>query len=123
MVNGFAHIALYSDHFDESVAFYERAFGARLLGSFVVDTRGCWLDINGDILEIFEGGTEHDGHFGHFAIACDSVDELYEKALACGAEPHTAPKDISLALEEPLDARIAFVKGPDGEQIELFEVK
>lgn len=123
MVKGFAHIALYTDCFEETIGFYQRAFDAKLMGTFEVGTRGCWLDIGGDILEVFEGGENADGHFKHFAVACDDVDALYAKALSCGAAPHTEPKDIELPLDEPLAARIAFVKGPNGEQIELFDVK
>lgn len=124
MIKGFAHIALYARDFDRTVEFYQSAFGARQLGIFEADTRGCWLDIGGDILEIFEGGMDCDGYFKHFAVACDDVDALYAKALECGAAAHVEPKDIVLELDGgSVNARIAFVKGPDGEQIELFDQK
>ena len=32
-------------------------------------------------------------------------------------------KDIALALNDKVEARIAFIKGINGEQIELFERK
>lgn len=124
MIKGFAHIALYARNFDATIEFYQCAFGARQMGIFEADTRGCWLDVGGDILEIFEGNADCDGYFKHFAIACDDVDALYAKALECGAASHVEPKDIVLSLEDgPVHARIAFVKGPNGEQIELFDQK
>lgn len=121
MVNGFAHIALYTDRFEETIAFYINAFGAVSLGRFMTDKRGCWLKIGSDILEIFESGHMGDGAFKHIAIACDDADLLFEKAISCGAAPHVMPKDIHLELTEPVSARIAFVRGINGEQIELFE--
>ena len=121
MVNGFAHAALYTDRFEDSIAFYIKAFGAEDLGRFETDKRGCWLKIGRDILEIFESGRMGEGAFKHIAIACDDVGELFEKAISCGASAHVMPKDILLDLAEPVSARIAFVRGINGEQIELFE--
>lgn len=123
MIKGFAHIALYTAKFDETVEFYKTVFHGESMGCFETDVRGCWLKIGNDILEIFESDEYVEGGFKHFAIACDDIDELYEEALAKGAEEHIRPKDISLELNETLKARIAFVKGVNGEQIELFETK
>lgn len=121
MTKGLAHVALYTNLFEETIQFYEDSFEAKNLGTFKTSVRGCWLAIGNDILEIFEGDTYCEGGFKHIAIACDDVEELFNKALGKGAEPHIYPKEVTLTLEKTVNAKIAFVKGINGEQIELFE--
>ncbi len=123
MVNGFGHVALYTNRFDDTIKFYEDVFDAKNLGCFKTNVRGCWLQIGKDILEIFEAEKMGEGTFKHIAIACDDVDTLYAKALTYGALEHVQPKDIELALNQPIKARIAFIKGINDEQIELFNQK
>ena len=121
-VKGFAHCALYTPHLEEAVKFYEEVFGARNLGYFQASTRGCWLQLGEDILEIFYSEDLGTGSFKHIAIACDDVDGLYERALAHGAGSLVEPKDAVLKLTEPVKARLAFVTGINGEEIELFYI-
>lgn len=121
MIKGFAHAALYTDLFEETIRFYENVFDAQNLGNFETDKRGCWLAIGNDILEIFEEDKYCEGGFKHIAIECDNVDGLFDKALSNGASAHVYPKNIALDLKEKVNARIAFIKGINGEQIELFE--
>lgn len=123
MITGFAHAALYTTMFEETVEFYEKVFEAGNLGFFETNTRGCWLAIGEDILEIFESEKQGDGSFKHIAIACDDVDALFQKALENGAKAHVYPKDITLDLKQTVNAKIAFIKGLNDEQIELFEGK
>lgn len=115
-----AHVALYTPAFEQTIGFYEEVFGAKNLGLFKIDRRGCWLSLDGDILEVFESPARKDGVWKHIAIACQDVDAVYQKALEHGAKAYVEPKNLSLELEQPLRARIAFVIGPGGEQIELF---
>ena len=119
-VNGFAHCALYTPHLEEAVKFYEEVFGARNLGFFEASTRGCWLKLGEDILEIFFSEELGTGCFKHIAIACDDVDAFYEKAMAYGCESLVEPKNATLALTDPVNVRLAFVRGVSGEEIELF---
>lgn len=123
MIKGFAHTALYTTKFKETINFYKEIFDAKEMGYFKTKTDACWLSVGDDILEIFNEESLGDGAFKHIAIECDNVDNLFEKALKCGAAPHVYPKDIVLALNEKVEARIAFIKGINGEQIELFERK
>lgn len=70
------------------------------------------------------GGDEFspNGKWLHFAIAVDDVDASYEKALSLGAISSRPPKTVPLdAKPLPIGIRIAFVKGPDGEEIEFFK--
>ena len=119
-VKGFAHCALYTPHLEKAAAFYEEVFGAKNLGYFEASTRGCWLQLGEDILEIFFSEELGTGCFKHIAIACDDVDALYEKAMAYGCESLVEPKDATLALTDPVNVRLAFVRGVSGEEIELF---
>lgn len=122
-IKGFAHCALYVPRLEETVQFYEDVFGAENLGYFEASTRGCWLRIGEDILEIFYSEDLGTGSFKHIAIACDDVDALYERALAFGGGEMIAPKNAVLTLKEPVKARLAFVTGINGEEIELFHIQ
>ncbi len=116
MIQGLAHVALYTPCLDVTVRFYQEVFHAQSLCSFDCPHKGCWLSIGGDILEVFESKPLGDGCFKHIALACDDVDYDYQLALSHGAAAQVPPKDIT----SPCPARIAFVKGPSGEQLELF---
>lgn len=120
------HICLYTNNFSETIKFYKDVFKCYPRGFFKKDGKdACMLYLNEDvILEIFEKDDAYnDGCFHHIAIACDHVDELYEKALECGAISHQEPRDVVLGLEKPISARIAFVIGKANEKIELFDEK
>ena len=63
------------------------------------------------------------GVIRHFAFATDDVDACVESVKAAGYEVFIEPKDIKIASTPAFPARIAFCKGPLGEEIELFEEK
>lgn len=120
MIHGIAHVALYTDKFDKTIQFYKDAFDAAELGYFKTGRNGCWLKLGESILEIFESEElSNVGCFKHIALQCDHVDESYQKALSAGAAAYVEPKDMHLNLNETKKLRIAFVKGINGEQIEL----
>ena len=49
------------------------------------------------------------------------VDGMFEKAIQAGATPLILPKTVPLSSKpEPMAIHIAFVKGPDGEELEFF---
>ena len=122
-IHGFAHCALYVPRLEETVQFYTDVFDAENLGYFEASSRGCWLKIGKDILEIFRSEELGTGCFKHIAIACDDVDGLYNRALAFGGGELIAPKDALLELFEPVKVRLAFVTGINGEEIELFHIQ
>ncbi len=59
----------------------------------------------------------------HFAFAAQNVDEAYRIALEAGATPLKAPAEMPLD-SNPLrmTLRVAFVKGPSGEELEFFKM-
>ena len=122
---GFHHIGLKARDFEKSLQFY-KALGMTCIARWE-NAAGpiAMLDFgDGGRIELFgDGGDEYseNGKWVHLALAVADVSAAYETALAIGAQPHSAPRDLDLKAE-PADItiRIAFVKGPDGEVIEFF---
>lgn len=125
---GAHHFALKVNDFERSYAFYT-ALGLTPVASWGEgDGRAQMFDIgDGAILEMFAGGGDSlqaCGKFQHLAFQCDDIDAAYEKALSVGARPHIPPKDVALdSKPEKMVLHIAFVLGPDDEQLEFFSVK
>lgn len=121
MGKGIAHVALYTGEFEKTIQFYQDVFAARVMGYFSTNRRGCWLSIEGDILEIFESPQPPEGCFKHIAIACRDLQQVWERALHHGAQAYVPPKTLCLDFDPPIQAKIAFIQGINGEQIELFQ--
>lgn len=126
------HVALKVSDFYKSLRFYEEGLGMTLLKTWGEgDSRAAMLDIgDGTCLEMFAGGkpatlTDDDaGSFVHFAFAVESPDDWFARAISCGAAPKREPCDMFLETSaDPLDIRVAFVFGPDGETLEFFYSK
>ena len=60
------------------------------------------------------------GAIRHFALATDDVDSIVEAARKAGYAVTMEPVDIEIMSKPSLPARIAFIIGPVGEEIELF---
>ncbi len=124
---GFHHIALEAQDFEKSLAFY-KALGMKEVARWGTPEKTiAMLDLgDGGRVELFSDGGDKFSEMGkwvHFAVAVNDVDSAYEIALAAGAEPMTPPKTVPLnSVPEKMTIRIAFVKGPDKEQIEFFKV-
>lgn len=122
---GFHHLALRAKDFDRSFEFYTKGLGCEL--------RLCWGEGEGRIalvnlgdggcMEIFAGSKgEPTGMFWHVAFKTTSTDAAYAAAVAAGAVTDKPPFDAVLKGEAgEIHARIAFVKGPDGETLEFFQ--
>ena len=125
---GIHHLALYAVDFDKSVKFYTEGLGFEKVTEWGEGAgRIMLLDIgNGSCFEIFAKanlGEEKDARFWHFAFSTDDPDGAYAKAIAAGAVSHMEPKDVDIPSNPVFPVRIAFVKGPDGELLEFFQVK
>lgn len=126
---GFHHIALKVKDFQKSRDFYVNGLGMTPIVAWGEgDGEINMFDLgNGDILELFAGGGDHlasNGKWLHFAMTVDNVDQAYETAIAAGAESLIAPKSVPLnSRPYKMTLRIAFVKGPDGEELEFFTVE
>ena len=123
---GFHHIGLKAADFEKSQKFY-KALGLKEIVRWGESEKEIVMfDIgNGGRIELFANGGDEFAECGkwvHFAMGVEDVEEAYNIALAVGATPHIAPKIVPLdSTPEKISINIAFVKGPDGEQIEFFK--
>lgn len=123
---GFHHLAMRVANLDASIAFYTAGLGFAPKASWGEgDRRTTLLDTgDGNYLEISGGGSGVPAAGGpvlHFALRTADCDQAIEAARAAGAVVTVEPKDVTLAADPPIPARIAFCKGPDGELIEFFQ--
>lgn len=123
----FHHVALRADDFAKTLAFYQ-ALGFKIFKRWgEEDQSAAMLDIgSGEYFEVFAGGKGETpyGRYFHLAIRVDSCDEAFRAALAAGAKVKSEPRDADIPSKpEIYPVRIAFVYGPDGEEIEFFEVR
>lgn len=127
---GFHHIALSASDFEKSLKFYTEGLGFEVYRSWVAGSgkKIALLDMgNGNCIELFSDGekaeypAEPAGSYFHLALKTDDAKDAYEKAIAYGAPSHKAPDTYALPAQPPINAIIAFVKGPDGELVEFFQ--
>jgi glyoxylase I family protein len=124
---GFHHVAFKTFDLDKSVAFYEAGFGYKVHYTWgQAPNRAVMLDVgSGDYIEIFEGGKAPgetpEGVLFHFALRFPNTDEVFARAVAAGATVQMEPKDVPIKGDPEVIVRIAFIKGPDNEVIELFQ--
>lgn len=125
MIKGIHHVALKcceNEEFEKVVDFYRDVLGLEVLRSW---NEGIMLTIGAAIIEIFNNGDDHpvQGAIRHFAFSTDNVDEVAEAVRTAGYEVFIEPKDIQIQSDPVFPARIAFCRGPLGEEIELFQEK
>lgn len=122
---GFHHIGLKYTDLEVSLNFY-RSLGLHEIvrwGEVGNEIVMLAMDDGGRIELLPHGGDEFSekGKWLHFAMKTNDVDGMYEKALSLGARSLTPPKTVPLnSSPEKISIRIAFVKGPDGEELEFF---
>jgi len=123
---GFHHLSMRVRDLDKSLKFYTKGLGfVEKVSWGKAPQRTVLLDTgDGNYFEISQGDPEQvydDGIFHHIALRTDNCDAAIESARAVGAKVTMEPQDVNLASKPPLQLRIAFFKGPDGEVIELFQ--
>ncbi len=70
-----------------------------------------------------EGGYENGSCFGHFAFATDSMDEFSKHLKETGYDFLYEPYELTLKAADGSEKikKIAFVKDPDGNEIEIIQ--
>ena len=110
---------------DKSLDFYTKLFGMELAEKRRLED--CWLYFltdkeSGQQIELTyndetpENGYEIGSGFGHFAFGVDSMDEFTKKLNSLGYSYLYEPFDLT-----GKGSLIAFIKDPDGYEIELIE--
>ncbi len=123
---GFHHIALRCKNIEKSISMYEKLGLTKTASWGEGENYIAMFDIgDGGIIELFANGGDNyceNGRWQHFAMTCDNVSEAYEIALKAGFTSLTAPKKVPLkSSPEEMTIEVAFVLGPDNEQVEFFK--
>lgn len=120
-----SHIAISCSSIENSIAFYTETLGFKVNESLGRNNGNIKIDIGGaTYIELFPFEMyKSSGHgvIAHFAINVESIDQTTK---------YLASKDISI-LRGPFEIKsnddhrvvriIAFIAGPDGEEIELIQ--
>lgn len=121
----FHHISFRTTQYDLSVKFYE-TMGFKHYIDWVEEGQPCcFFDMgNGPFLEL-HGCTDAAPVSSdiHLCVHVDDVDSFYELAIKNRATPgRLKPSDCLLICNngKNIDARIAFIRAPGGEEIEII---
>ncbi len=112
--------------FQRAVAFYRDVLGLTVVRSWGAgEDAAVMLDTGAGCVEIFANApdTLPMGTIRHIALSTPDTDACFCAAVEAGCAAVTAPMDVVIPSEPPCPARIAFVTGPVGEEIEFFQVK
>lgn len=125
MITGFHHIGLKCADINKSIAMYEALGMKEIMRWGEGEKLVVMLDIgDGGRIELFADGSDEfspNGKWVHFALKVTDTAAVYQKALEAGFTSRIAPKVVPLTTKpEPTPVHIAFVYGPDGEQVEFF---
>jgi len=126
LISGFHHIGLKCSNIEKSLTMYKALGLTEVMRWGEGEKRGFMLDIgDGGRIEMFANGSDEfssNGKWIHFALNTTDVDAVYHHALRIGFTSRLEPTLLPLATKPvPTPVRIAFVYGPDGEQIEFFK--
>ncbi len=123
---GFQHIALKCKDIEKSLSMYKALGMVEICRWGEGEGLVVMLDIgDGGRIELFANGSDDYfvmGKWAHFAVNAEDIDLAYETALKAGFEQLTPPKTVPLnSKPQKMSINIAFVKGPDGEELEFFK--
>lgn len=122
LVKGIHHVSMKcsnTEEYNKTIDFYQNVLGIPVVRTW---NAGMMFDTGNGIIEIFNNGEEslEQGVIRHFAFATDDVDACVAAIKEAGYEVFIEPKSIKIASTPPFPARIAFCRGPLGEEIEFF---
>ncbi len=129
------HVALHTRNTDRAIEFYSK-FGARIIDqtvTYIANKPGYFwkltlLEIAGDfVIELKEPNNademplSDDGFFNHICIQVEDVEKAIEDLRAQGVDTFIPPVLRKHEIYSPGGIKNTFLRGPDGEQIELIE--
>ena len=142
------HVSLFVSDLEESVKFYtsglgltvreefDDIIGSQASGELPFHVASIFLEAGGgryvELHPAGDGAISPPGFpMNHLALAVVNVDAAYDRALAAGATPFGftlptedwdgAPLDVIMSGQRPEPMRMAFLQGPSGELIELYQ--
>lgn len=123
----FLHVMIRVKDVDKSLEFYTKLFDMNLVRTikledcvlyFLSDEDGqTQIELTANF-EVPEGGYKNGDAFGHFAFGVESMDEFTKKLHSLGCEYLYEPFYMHEA-----GSKIAFIKDPDNNEIEIIEEK
>lgn len=122
MIKGIHHVSMKCK--DNAEYQKVRTFYTEILKLTIVKECDTCLLLNtgAGIVEIFKNSSEslEQGVIRHFAFAVEDTDICADIVKKAGYEVFVAPKDVQVGGDSAYPARIAFCRGPLGEEIEFF---
>ncbi len=120
----FLHTMIRVKNLEDSLKFYRQLFDMKQVRTKRLDDCVLYFleDENGFQIELTyndetpPGGYTNGNAFGHFAFAVDSFEEFTKKLHSLGYEYLYEPFDL-----DGKGSMIAFVKDPDGNEVELVQ--
>lgn len=124
------HVALSVKDYESSKDFYCRALGMTCINEWSFQGKQlCFLDIgDGSFLELHSSPLSDSAPSGcgkqylHLCIHTSDLEGAYRSAVSHGATSSRPP--FSFLIESaptPMPVKVAWLCGPDGEEIELFQ--
>ncbi len=120
----YLHAMIRVKDLEESLRFYQALLGMKQVRTKRLEDCTLYFleDENGSEIELtYNDDTPPDGYttgngFGHFAFACESLDKFTDKLNSLGYKYLYKPFNL-----DNKGSRVAFIKDPDGNEIELVE--
>lgn len=128
----FLHAMIRVKNIEESLRFYKDFLDLKIISKGSLedcdlyymgeDSDSCQIELTYNY-ETPKDGYDNGNCFGHFAFAVDDMDKITEKAKQMGYEFLWEPFDLELkdAQNNVTVKKIAFIKDPDGNEIELIK--
>jgi glyoxylase I family protein len=126
-IKGIHHINIQCvgvEHLLKAVDFYKNVLGFKEKRNWKNGEKVVYLlDAGNTSLEISSAGTKplDNGVITHFALWVEDVDELAEKLKSAGVMLTKEVTESVIKSEPLVPIKVAFLNGPAGEEIELFE--
>lgn len=121
----FLHVMIRVKDLEKSIEFYTKLLNMNMVRTIMLEDAALYFlsDVDGQTqieltanFDTPENGYENGNAFGHFAFGVDSMDEFTKKLHSMGYEYLYEP----FYMEEA-GSKIAFIKDPDGNEIEIIE--
>ena len=114
------HVALWTGDLARLREFYVETLGLPQVGAFP-GGRIIFIEAGSTTIEMIarDGwAPNQDGSWQHLCFEVESVDDVYAELSAKDIPFHVLPKDVG---SDPVLARNAFFRDPDGNNLELYQ--